>query len=320
MNIKRLTLSFLTILLTTTAMAEDVRIVFWNAKTVFDVYNAVQRKEDFKKFSTETKPDVLLIDEVCSIEVVETIRDAMGLNKYHVACSDFAQNDSEKYLAFEVGIISKYPLTKVIEYDPSPDNISWDSRKREPDEIKLQVDNLLKIGLKNALPSRGFLWARIDALKLTVCLTHLKSSRGGRDTSNARKREFVAAAMANSVLEDIKTFPDYTMMVAGDMNVGETDTKKNGSNLLIDIDKKNLPGDRYDDTHAILSKGLIRGLKMTSLTLNIGETYDSDRFPNTGAIDCIYIIGKNSSKFSKATKTKSTFGSDHFSISTIFAK
>lgn len=161
---------------------------------------------------------------------------------------------------------------------------------------------------------RGFLWARIDDQKLTICLTHLKSSASGDEAENAMKREYVAAAMVLPVLEDQEAFPGYSYMVAGDLNVGETDAKKNGSDL--DMDVFTGEGDRYDDTHALLRGGLVKGLKMRSLTKDVGETYNDPKYAGSGPIDCIYLPGED--RLSPATKTTETFGSDHFGVWTVW--
>ena len=83
-------------------------------------------------------------------------------------------------------------------------------------------------GIANVNPSRGFLTADVPDLGLTLVCTHLKSSGGGDEGDNAKKREFVAAAMAKFVVGKLASNSAATLIVAGDMNVGETDTTKNG--------------------------------------------------------------------------------------------
>ncbi len=305
----RFTLLFL-LLLPTPASAAN--IVLWNAEELFDTATVNERQADLRRFAQATQPDVLLIDEVCSYEVVERVREVMGLDGYQIACSDFNQRDDQEHASFEVGIISRFPLTRVVEYDQTPDNRMY-GRDNEPNELPLEVGSLLKLGVKQAGVGRGFLWARIDDLKLTLCLTHLKSSASGDEAENAMKREHVAAAMALSVLEDMEDFPGYTYLVAGDLNVGETDAKKNGDDL--DVDVFSGEGDRYDDTHALLRGGLA-GLRMRSLTKDVGETYDDPRYAGSGPIDCIYLAGEG--RLTPARKTAETFGSDHFGVWTVW--
>lgn len=168
-------------------------------------------------------------------------------------------------------------------------------------------------------PSRGFLTADVPAHGLTPVATHLKSSRGRAgesDHENVMQREVVAAAMAMFVAERLKENPGVTVLVAGDMNVGETDLSKNGFRLDEDKYDRN-SGDLYDDTHAILSAGLIDGLQMASLTKGLEtETYDDIQFAGAGPIDCIYVIGRLAGEFTLAKKSDRTFGSDHFAVST----
>lgn len=47
--------------------------------------------------------------------MVERVREVTGLDGYHIACSDFNQRDDQHHNAFEVGIISRCPLTRAVE-------------------------------------------------------------------------------------------------------------------------------------------------------------------------------------------------------------
>ncbi len=298
-----------------TADAEEAVIALWNGKELFDVARVQERSGELLRFAQEVKPDVLLLGEVCSLAVAEKVREVMQLDGYHVACSDFSQRDDLEHNSLEVAILSRFPLTRVIEFDQSPDNGPY-TDGGEPNEVVLTADSLLKLGVQNAIVSRGFLWARIDQLKLTFCLTHLKSSAIGDDLRNAMKREYVAAAMALSVLDDMRKFPRYGCVVAGDLNVGATDQAKNGVNL--DVDTTFGDGDRYDETHALLAKGLVEGLDMKNLCRNVGETYDSPDFPGTGPIDNLYVAGPRVQGFADAVKTGETFGSDHYAVLAVY--
>jgi len=240
----------------------------------------------------------------------------MGYAGYHTACSDFAQDDFNTFNSLEVGLISKFPLANVIEYDPSPDNTS---AAGEPAEERLVRTNMP--GIANARSSRGFLAADVPSLGITLLAAHLESSRGQSgqpDHENARRREFLAAAMARFVSYRLKVDATATILIAGDMNVGETDTSKNGHDLLEDRYDRH-GGDLYDDTHAIFSSGLIDGLHMASLTKALGgETYDARQFAGVGPIDCMYVVGSQAGDFTLARKSADTFGSDHFAVSVRF--
>ncbi len=79
------------------ASAEDVTIVLWNGEELFDTDSVMARTDDLQECAESTKPDILLIDEVCSVDVVRAVQAAMGLSGYHVACSDFNQNDDQRH-------------------------------------------------------------------------------------------------------------------------------------------------------------------------------------------------------------------------------
>jgi endonuclease/exonuclease/phosphatase family metal-dependent hydrolase len=299
---------FFVFLLTNTILSfgREIRIVTWNARELFNVDSVTIRSRDFYRFSKTIKPDILCLEEVTSYKVVEAIRDAMHLKGYYVACSDFQQRDDQRYNAFEVAIISKYPFSHVLEYDPIPDNIE----KVDPPEIALQPS--WELGMPALLTYRGFLWVKIENPKATIVVTHLKSSRGyvgENDLRNARQREFVTAAIAKSVLQDQFYFPEYANIVCGDFNVGHSDSLKNGVDLENDFTILG-DGDLYDDTHAILGGGLINGLRLRNAGLSITES-TFPRYPGS-PIDNIYVGGIFVDFFYEAkTTSEDTFGSDH---------
>lgn len=303
---------------TCSASAQEVlTIASWNAEEMFDTERVAARQAQLEEFSEDVQPDVLMLLEVNSVAVATAIRDAMGLAEYHVVCSDFNQNDNNQHASFEVAILSRFPLANVVEFDRSPDNTG---QPGEPAEVRLErvpISGIADVGV-----GRGFLYAEIPVANIALVVTHLKSSRGARtgtaDHENAQKRELVAAAIAKHVSEKLEADEDATILVGGDFNVGETDGRKNG-HVLTDDKFDSGDGDLYDDTHAILSAGLIDGLKMASLTKSIGEeTFNSDDFRGTGPIDCLYVAGARRGDFTLAKKTAETYGSDHFSVYTRF--
>lgn len=297
--------------------AEELKIVLWNGERLFNLKTVQGRAPDLLQFGlNHREADIVILDEVTSLAVVNAARDRMGFMGYHTACSDFSQNDADTFNSLEVGIISRFPLKNVVEFDRTPDNTGAPG---EPDE-KILV-TVKAPGIEAMNTSRGFLTADVPALGLTLVATHLKSSRGAAgagDQGNAKKREFVSAAIAKFVVDKMDANPASTVLVAGDLNVGETDRQKNGFRLTEDKFRRE-DGDLYDDTHAIFSSGVIMGLQMTSLTKALGgETYDDVQFAGVGPIDCMYIIGKQAGDFTLATKSTKTFGSDHFSVTTRF--
>lgn len=296
--------------------AEDIRIATWNVHEGMSVEKLAERADDLKNMAAAVRPDVLLVQEVTSLAVVEAVRDLMGLKGYYCACSDFNPGDQPDFAFFEVGIISRWPLDQVIEYDTTPDNAD---KPGAPDE--LPINPLLKLGIRKPPEDvRGFLWARIDQLKLTTAVVHLKSSRGApsgvEDRMNAMKREYVAGAMAAGVVEDRLVWPSYSCILGGDLNVGHSDLSKNGNRLDVDYDTPAPGQDGYDDTHAIFRGGVVYGLKMLNL---VGHTREPTfpAFPST-PIDNLYVTGPGEKNFSPATIINDTFGSDHRPVVTVY--
>ena len=306
MNFKYANFLTLLFLVTLSAHGRDLRIVTWNAREVFNVDSVTIRARELSRFSQMIKPDILCLQEVTSEKVVEAIKNAMNLVDYHVACSDFQQLDDQRYNAFEVAVISKFPISRVVEYDPLPDN----TEKVDPPEKKIEPS--WELGFQSLHTYRGFLWVKLDDPKLTLVVAHLKSSRGyvgERDINNAQQREFITVAMAKSVLQDQFYFPDYSNIVCGDFNVGHSDSLKNGASLEIDALTPG-DGDLYDDTHAILAGGLVNGLRLHNAALTISQS-TFPRYPGS-PIDNIYVGGNLEVFFSEASTTiDETFGSDH---------
>lgn len=315
---RRITLAVVLFIASAACAEQKIRIVTWNVRDILKEADLAGRDLHIKAIASDLKPDILCLQEITSLTIAERIRDAMGslYQGYHVACSDFVQSDAANRSAFEVAIISKFPFTQVIEFDPSPDN-----NEAEDDPEELPVTPLLKIGIQGIGTSRGYLWAHIEQAKLTVAVVHLKSSRGSvgfSDRKNAKKRELVAGALAAGVVEDKGLFPGYSFLVAGDFNVGHSDAAKNGVELAADCYNNCDNRDRYDETHALLGAGLVSGLKMKNLTLSITtSTYPT--YPGS-PIDNIYVDGADKDKFSDAQTGTSTYGSDHLPVWTVLTR
>ncbi len=250
-------------------------IVTWNAREIFSNSDVVERKDDFKNLYQRLDPAVLLLQEITSCSNLYKIRELVGKDDYFVACTDFNPNNNEEYSSFELGIISKYPISDPIEYDPSPDH----GQDGDASESRLYVSP--HYGVADVSVGRGYLNARIDALKLILNVVHLKSSRGmvgTRDKNNAEKREFVIAAVADGIKDQKELFPDYTILVAGDFNVGHSDEEKNGSSLNLDCYSRCGNADLYDETHALLEGGLVPNVEMVNLTFS-HKTSTYPRYP-----------------------------------------
>ena len=77
---------------------------------------------------------------------------------------------------------------------------------------------------------------------------------------------------------------------------------------------------KYDETHALLSGGLVGGLKMKNITLGITDS-TFPRYPGS-PIDNMYIAGQDmavvDTQFRAAQKSNNTFGSDHVPVWTVY--
>jgi endonuclease/exonuclease/phosphatase family metal-dependent hydrolase len=174
-----------------------LRIVSWNIEALFAPSVAQARQSDFTQFAADLKPDILVLQEVTQLATVEKVRELMGLTGYHLAMSDFEQNDLGEFNALEVAILSRFPLDNVLEFDRSPDNQPGDPAEQKLERVDLS-------GIAETGTSRGFLAADVPHVKLRLIVTHLKSSNGqvgNPDRQNAQKRELVAAAIAEHVHE-----------------------------------------------------------------------------------------------------------------------
>ena len=276
-----------------------ITIATWNVAFI----DRTPRDLNLEGFVSEVDFDILIVNEIKKVEELSELKSAMGKTDYFEAISSFDSGER----GLEVGIISGFPITDVIEYDRSLDN-SGNVEERLLERV--DIEGIADVGV-----GRGFLVAKIPELKLFVIASHLKSSRGRSgesDFRNAQKRELVAAAISQEVSRLQSENPDYSIVFGGDVNVGVTDENKNG------IDLEDDRNDGYDDTHAILELGLIDGVSMRSLAKNVDSTFvgndNRPDFPGTGAIDVLYVVGLLAEKFNLAKATSSSFGSDHLGV------
>jgi len=292
--------------------AGKIIIATWNINDMLTGSEVSKRKDSLKAFAEKIKPDVLCVQEIVSYEILKSIAGTMGFGDYHIACSDFFQSDGAHRGAFEVGIISKYAFGQVIEYDPSPDN-------KKGDPVESIIAPMLKLGVKKVQCKRGYLWASIPEIKLTIAVVLLKSSFGRiehADSVNAAKREYITGNVALGVIEDVHFFPGYSYIVAGDFNVGHSDASKNGKDLKSDCYKDCGGSDLYDETHALLHAGIAGGLSMRNLA---GHIKESTCLTYTGSpVDNIYVYGGYEENFTKANKINKTYGSDHIPVWTVY--
>ncbi|WP_372399749.1 endonuclease [Azospirillum sp. HJ39] len=282
----------------------EVRLATWNVREAFTAAEVAARAADFDAAADMLQPDILMVQEIASCEAAEAIRNVMRLQGYHVACTDFSA-DGDRHNSFEVAIISRFALADVTEFDPTPDTSL-------PGVTEVQL--LPSDGVEAVPTHRGFLWARVPEVNLSVAVVHLKSARGRagqQDATNAREREMVISAVAKQVVAASGRRPGDAILVAGDFNVGHSDRAKNGRDLTQDCFSRCGSKDLYDDTHAILSAGLVDGLRMRNLVAGI-RTSTFPRFPGS-PIDNIYVL-EPQRRFADARKSDETFGSDHLAV------
>ncbi|MFG6105325.1 lamin tail domain-containing protein [Leptothoe sp. EHU-05/26/07-4] len=280
---------------------EELTVATWNVGFLDRNVNAL----DLDDFLDEVDFDILLVNEIETQADLDAIKQEMGRENFHTAISTFQPGTNRGDL--EVGIISRFPLTNIVEFDRSLDRAGNITERR--------LERVNQSGIADVGVGRGFLVAEIDELDLFVIVSHFKSSRsrsGPADFSNAEKRELVAAAVVSHTNELLTANPGHTVIFGGDVNVGVTDSDKNGTDLT---DDRN---DGYDDTHAILGGGLIDGLSMISLAQNVAETFVGDGsripFPGTGAIDVLYVAGSLADEFNPAQAASARYGSDHLAV------
>lgn len=308
------------------ATAKDVRIVTWNVYKCRSADEVRARGEDFKAAFEVMKPDILLLQEVNSTEVIRTILRQAGEDpaKWHIAVSEFSPGWGVDWGDLEVAIVSRYPLSRVVEYDPEPDGNTVSKLPERP------IEHDPKLPVAKVETNRGFLWAYIEPLKLTLISTHLKSSRGdggAEDYPNAQQREFVAVAIAESVADDLRLFPECSTVVGGDMNVGCRDATKAGTSLTEDcLEAERGDRDGYDDTHAILCNGLVCGTRLKNLFTEHDAVHNTSypRYPGS-PIDNLLVAGAGADRFAAAEivvyppdSNGDTFGSDHRPVLTIY--
>ena len=153
---------------------------------------------------------------------------------------------------------------------------------------------------------------------------------------SARLREATVAAVAVEVGKDVTA--GRTAVVAGDFNTPLNEPCKTGEKLTEDNrptircwDTISTPGcqmDGYDDTLALLTKGLVGGLQMRALTTAAtGRTFASTVFIDL-PIDHIFVAGPRADRFDNVQRVGTAqpegngglavFGSDHYPIVTTF--
>ncbi|NIY83675.1 hypothetical protein [Vibrio hepatarius] len=208
-------------------------------------------------------PDILILQEFTNCEQLPKIASLVAISGASFSCSDFNENNDNKYGSFELEVISRFPVTRSLENEFYPEAASNGTAK---EMTILDTSDMAGIN-QSKTSSRGYLWTGIESINLGVINIHLKSSRG---------------------------------------DVGHSDNKKNGDDLINDCYENCGSKDLYDETQHIFKE--LAG--MTNVTYSIKDsTYPA--YPGS-PIDNIYVSDQR--KFGDAKSSQSTFGSDHKSV------
>lgn len=143
----------------------------------------------------------------------------------------------------------------------------------------------------------------------------------------ARSREAAAGAIALLARQDLDA--GKSVFVAGDFNTPLQEVCKTGEKLSEDAEPLMGCGtkleasacrgkDGFDDTYAVLTKGLVADMRFRVLTEGIGRTYAKGDFVDS-PIDNVLVVGPLLTGSFSAMKIKGpendpTFGSDHFPV------
>ena len=200
-----------------------------------------------------------------------------------------------------------------------------------------RVDDAIK-GAKDLQQKAEALGLDADAKAIEKAIKSVRTGmRAARDPGieatkqealrRARSREAAAGAIALLARQDLDA--GKSIFVAGDFNTPLQEVCKTGEKLSEDAEP--LMGcttkleasacrgkDGFDDTYAVLTKGLVADMRFRVLTEGIGRTYAKGDFVDS-PIDNVLVVGPLSSGSFSAMKIKgpendSTFGSDHYPV------
>lgn len=160
--------------------AADTKIVAWNASP--QLFESVQaRKSDLEKLNSDLQPDVLVLIEVAGLEEAKVLAASLGWQDYNLAVSDWAKMSTNVYFALETAVVSKIPIEKTIELDPTPDGVNpvvdqdGNATSASVDEVEADTKGISGI---NTLARTDRVSMRVDLSNgLTVFPVHLKSNR-----------------------------------------------------------------------------------------------------------------------------------------------
>lgn len=291
--------------------AGTLSIGTWNldgAKGLQDRHVKIQELGNFMR-----DVDFLILQETVGKPQIKAFLNASGHSTWNYAVSDFTDDTRRNpYHKLEVSIVSPHPMTTVYEADPYSRDDSASGKREDHDII---VPDYIPADQRRKRGSRGWLWVEFAELRIVVVALHLKSSIGrtGRsDEENSFKREAIVAALIDAIVTHEKQTTGWSYVVAGDFNVAPADVVKIGPDLNLRCHEEQCTG--YDQTHALLGAGLVRGFAMRNLVLGLGSSYAKGSFAKS-PIDNIYVRGPWFDRTETVLSERGeTFGSDHHAI------
>ncbi len=297
----------------------SVTIVSWNSDDMF-CDKDVKNREELGPLSTDLNPDILLLQEVKSPQVVNAIKTAMGLELFSHSATNFNNKGQNSLFSckrdrtsFDIGIISRYSISEHYEFTFKADNPSG-----IPEKI-ITTDSLISNSEEFINPTKGYLWVRIAVIKVIFFAVHLTHSFGDKNCNDRRRSAYQREVIASSVMREIDrnkiSFPGYRIVVAGDFNIGVNDEKMNGSVIEIDDCSDCEKTDCVDETHAILHGNIFKTTKMTNLAEDLNQPTQRDpKYWYMGPIDNIYVLEETRDSFTPARRVKTRYGSDHWPV------
>jgi len=306
-----LAILLLTVAVPTAAAAAPLTIATWNLEGPAGLEGRDAELHAFGDFVRSA--DVVVVQEALGAEQVRGFLAKAGLTGWSFAVSDFARDEiADPYAKLEVAVLSRHPLVGFAEFDPYPADDTEAMRAADADVL---VPELIPAAQRRNTGARGWISVEVPALKLVVIAAHLKSSQGrtGKaDEENSFKREAVAAAIAVQISADAQLRRDWSHVVAGDFNVAPGDVAKVGVDFARACSATACTA--YDQTHAILSSGLVAGLAMRNLVVGLGPSYVGGNYAKS-PIDNVYATGPIFDRTVRLTAERGPpFGSDHHAL------
>jgi len=322
---------------TQAAQSHTLTIVDWNIENA-TVSKVEAHRQDIQRLEHDLHPDILVLEEVSGGDkAARAIAKALGWPNAYIAVSDFFSPNTEKpYYSQELAVISRIPITSVIEYDARPDSntvsvIDPNGTRQTVPEIQLTADGIPDFG--------GGIWKfakgtiRVDlAGGLSLFPVHLKSERvtvkslsaiTKQRLRNAKRREITIAAIDREAIKAVDA--GRTTVILGDFNTGFEPGKfgvEAADCKLQDFPKTPAPfppkacvGPGYDDTLGILASGLVKGQSWVFLTRNLGRTwFGAGNKYGDFAIDHVAVPIEQKNRFGAVKAASDHYGSDHSPI------